>query len=527
MHKSSRFGWVGLVGVLAASPVALGEIKLPNMFGDRAVLQRGEELSIWGWAEAGETVTVAFEGQMKSAQAGADGTWKVALDALKANATPQVLTVSGSTSESITVADVLVGEVWMASGQSNMQWSLSRTEGAKEEIAGATNPGLRMFLTDLKTAAEPQTDAGGQWLDTTPANAGSFSAVGYYYGKRLHADLKVPVGIIRTAWGGKPSEAFTTKETLASKPQGKALVAQWDERMAAFDAEKEQVKYEKKLEEWKTQVAAIKTANAVEGAEQKRLPRKPGLETAPNLSSNCPGAIYNAMVHPWVGYGMKGAIWYQGESNAGRAKQYETIFPLLIEDWRKQWKKELSFYFVQLANFKKPSDKPGVPDAWAELQNAQLLTLSLSKTGMAVINDIGMANNIHPTNKLDVGERLARWALAGDYGRKDMVVSGPLYVSSAVKGGKVRIKFKYAEGLKSRDGGALKRFEIAGKEQQWHWAEAVIEGSDVIVSSADVAAPVAVRYAWASNPTGANLVNGVGLPASLFRTDAWKLSTEK
>ena len=507
----------------------MGEIKLPNMFGDRAVLQRGEALSIWGQAESGETVTVSFGGQEKSGKAGADGAWQVSLDALKASAKGRAMTVTGTESAAVTVKDVLVGEVWMASGQSNMQWKLTNTDGAAEEIAAATIPGMRMFLTDLKTAATPQGDAGGQWLETTPANAGGFSAVGYYFGKRLHQDLKVPVGIIRTAWGGKVSEAFTTKEKLASKPEGKVLVDMLEARMAEYDPVKQKTAYEAKLAAWTEKVAAVKARNEAlkEGEKPQRLPRKPRLGTAPNLNPNSPAAIYNAMIHPWVGYGMKGAIWYQGESNASRAKQYETIFPLLIEDWREQWKKELSFYFVQLANFKKASDKPGMPDPWAELQNAQRLTLALPKTGMAVINDIGAANNIHPGNKLDVGERLARWALAKDYGRKDVVVSGPLYSGFSIKGAAIRVKFDYAKGLKSRDGKPLQRFEIAGKDQQWHWGKAVIEGSDVIVSSTDVPAPVAVRYAWDANPVGSNLVNGEGLPTSLFRTDDWKLSTEK
>lgn len=517
---------VFLAVALMAGPVC-AEISLSTMFGDRAVLQRGETVPVWGWAEAGETVTVAFGGQTKAGTADADGTWRVELDALTANATGRAMTVSGSKSAAVTVADILVGEVWMASGQSNMQWALSNTDGAAEEIAGATIPGMRMFLTDLVTAPTPQRKVGGQWLDTTPETAGSFSAVGYYFGKKLHAELGVPVGIIRTAWGGKPSEAFTSRETLASKPEGKALVDRLDAAVSAYDPAKAMADFAKRLASWEAQVAKIKQTNKLlPDGKKKRLPRKPGAATNPALSPNSPSAIYNAMIHPWVGYTMKGSIWYQGESNAGRAKEYETIFPLLIIDWRKQWKSELSFYFVQLANFRAPTTEPGVPNSWAELQNAQLLTLALPKTGMAVINDIGAEKNIHPRNKLDVGNRLARWALAQDYG-KDVVVCGPLYAGSAVEGAKVRIKLDHAKGLKSKDGGPLKRFEIAGTDQKWFWGDAVIDGETVVVSSKDVPTPVAVRYAWASNPTGANLVNGEGLPASLFRTDDWKLSTEK
>lgn len=272
-------------------------------------------------------------------------------------------------------------------------------------------------------------------------------------------------------------------------------------------------------------MAAFKAAMA--SGEPGRRRRGPHMPYSPALEEDAPSALYNGMIHPWVGYAMKGAIWYQGESNASRAKQYETIFPQLIEDWRRLWKNDFPFYFVQLANFKEPSTEPGVPDEWAELQNAQRLALSLPKTGMAVINDIGMADDVHPINKRDVGYRLARWALAKDYGKTGFCISGPLYKGSKVEGGSVRIEFDHAKGLKSRDGGPLKRFESAGADRKWHWADATIEGETVVASSKDVPQPVAVRYAWAANPAGANLVNDEGLPASLFHTDDWKLMTEQ
>jgi sialate O-acetylesterase len=424
------------------------------------------------------------------------------------------------------VKDLLVGEVWMASGQSNMQFALAGSARGAKDVAAANFPGIRMFLTDFVTAGKPQRKVGGSWLETTPGNAGGFSAVGYYFGLKLHQELGVPVGIIRTAWGGKPSEAFTSRETLATKPQGRALLAQLDAEMKGYDPQRMMAKHAAALEAWEATAAKIREQNKTAKTNQK-IPRKPGPPQAPALNPSRACSIYNAMIQPWVGYAMKGAIWYQGESNASRAKQYETIFPLLILDWRRQWNHELPFYFVQLANFKKASAEPGVPDEWAELQNAQLLTLALPKTGMVVINDIGTPGNIHPPNKLDVGNRLARWALARDYGRTGIVVCGPLYKASKVDGSAVRIEFDHATGLKSRDGGPLKRFEIAGADRQWRWADAVIDGETVVVSSPAVPQPVAVRYAWASNPEGANLVNAAGLPASLFRTDDWKLSTER
>lgn len=522
MICEKSMGNVLLAGALMSSAVA---VELPTMFSDHAVLQQGTKVPVWGWGEAGEVVTVEFGGQKKESKVGQDGAWSVELAPLEVNATGTTMTVTGASSGAVEVKDLLVGEVWMASGQSNMQWSLRQTERAQEDTAAAKFPSVRMFLSNRVTAATPQRKVAGSWLETRPENAGNFSAVGYYFALKLHRELGVPVGIICTAWGGKPSEAFTSREGLLTEPEGKGLVDQLDAAMEAYDPGKAKANYEKALANWQKKVAEIKEANKT--AEKKqRNPRRPNPPTSPALSPNRASAIYNGMIHPWVGYSIKGAIWYQGESNASRAKQYETIFPQLILDWRRLWKQELPFYFVQLANFKKPSTEPGVADNWAELQNAQLLTLALPKTGMAIINDIGMANDIHPTNKLDVGERLARWALAKDYGKKDVVISGPIYKDSKVEGGKVRIMFDHAAGLKSRDEGPLKRFEIAGEDQKWFWADAVVDGEEVIVSSKDVAKPVAVRYAWASNPEGANLVNGEGLPASLFRTDDWKLSTE-
>jgi sialate O-acetylesterase len=525
MTEMQMTGYLKIALLSGAMVVTSAAVELPRMFSDGGVLQQGEAVPVWGWGTPGETVSVEFGDQKVSAKAGPDGEWKIELKSLAANATGRTMTVTGDASGVIAVSNLLVGEVWMASGQSNMQWSLAQTERAKEDIPAANYPGIRMFLTERVTAATPQRKVGGSWLEATPANAGKFSAVGYYFGLKLHQELGVPVGIICTAWGGRPAEAFTSREGLATKPQGKALLDALDAEMKTYDPEKAQAAYEKALAAWEKKAAAIKKANQT--AEKKQtVPRRPAPPVSPALNSGKAAAIYNGMIHPWVGYALKGAIWYQGESNASRAKQYETIFPQLILDWRRLWKQELPFYFVQLANFKKPSTEPGVPDQWAELQNAQLLTLALPKTGMAVINDIGTANNIHPPNKLDVGNRLARWALAKDYGKTGSAISGPLFKSAKIEGGAVRIGFEHAKGLKSRDGGPLRRFEIAGADRQWHWADAVIEGETVVVSSKSVPQPVAVRYAWASNPEGANLVNGEGLPASLFRTDDWKLSTE-
>ena len=508
---------------LMASPVS--GIELPGMFSGHAVLQRGESVPVWGWGTPSEEVEVRFAGQIKRTTVDEEGWWRLSLSPLDATAEGQVLVVEGSESGQVIVEDILVGEVWLASGQSNMQWALSATERALQDIPAADHPGIRMFLADLTTSAIPRRRVGGEWNVATPLTAGKFSAVGYYFALKLHRELGVPVGIIRAAWGGKPVESFTSRETLATEPEGRALLQNLDAEMRRFDLGAAEASYKKQMAAWEK----IRSSNRAEKDPKKRrkLPRKPQRPRPPALNPSRAASIYNGMIHPWASYAMKGVIWYQGESNASRAKAYETLFPLLIMDWRKRWDAEMPFYFAQLANFKSPTTRPGQESSWAELQNAQRLTLRLPKTGMAVINDVGAANDIHPRNKKTVGERLSRWALNRDYDQKDLVVSGPLYREFKVEEGQIRITFDNAGGLTTSDGKNPARFEIAGEDRIWRWAEVALDGESAIVSSEEVPNPVAVRYAWASNPKGANLVNGAGLPASLFRTDSWKLSTQR
>ena len=508
---------------LMASPVS--GIELPGMFSGHAVLQRGLSVPVWGWGTPAEEVEVRFAGQIKRTTVDEEGRWRLSLSPLDATAEGQVLVVEGSESGQVIVEDILVGEVWLASGQSNMQWALSATERALQDIPAADHPGIRMFLADLTTSAIPRRRVGGEWNVATPLTAGKFSAVGYYFALKLHRELGVPVGIIRAAWGGKPVESFTSRETLATEPEGRALLQNLDAEMRRFDLGAAEASYKKQMAAWEK----IRSSNRAEKDPKKRrkLPRKPQRPRPPALNPSRAASIYNGMIHPWASYAMKGVIWYQGESNASRAKAYETLFPLLIMDWRKRWDAEIPFYFAQLANFKSPTTRPGQDSSWAELQNAQRLTLRLPKTGMAVINDVGAANDIHPRNKKTVGERLSRWALNRDYDQKDLVVSGPLYREFKVEEGQIRITFDNAGGLTTSDGKNPARFEIAGEDRIWRWAEVALDGESAIVSSEEVPNPVAVRYAWASNPKGANLVNGAGLPASLFRTDSWKLSTQR
>lgn len=498
----------------------LAELSLPHFFSDHMVLQREGEAAIWGTASPKSEVTVSFKGKTATATTDDRGHWHAAIPTGAADATGAELTVKAG-ADNATIKDVLVGEVWLASGQSNMFYTMNRSPAYAEQMTKASHPGLRMFNAPLVTAEKPQTDIAGEWALCTPETVPGFSAVAFFFALKLHQELGVPVGVLKTCWGGKPVETFTSREALSTLPGTKEMVEKLMTEAAAYDPVKAKANYETQLEKWKTTMAAAKGKSA---EERKRLPKKPAEPKPPLETEGRPGVLFNAMINPFAGYTMRGAIWYQGEGNAkAGAVPYDQTLPLMIRDWRKRWGDDFSFYFVQLANFHAPSTAPGTPDPWALLQDRMRHILeSTPKTGMAVINDVGEASDIHPKDKMTPGYRLARWALAKDYGR-DLVYSSPLFKSSEVKDGAVRVTFDHAgKGLKSRDGTALKRFEIAGADRVWHWADAKIDGKEnVLVSSAEVKQPVAVRYAWAANPEGANLVNSDDLPASVFRTDDW------
>ena len=509
-----------LTCLLLSPSLLLAELSVPHFFSDHMILQRERAAAIWGKADAGAEVSVAFKGKSASAKAGADGKWRAEIETGAADASGAVLTISAG-KDKIEVQDVLVGEVWFASGQSNMFYTMNRSPEYAGLIAESKHPALRMFNAPLVTAEANQEDIEGSWKAATPETVPDYSAVAFFFARKLHLELGIPVGVIKSAWGGKPVETFTSREALNTLPGTKALVDAMLKDEADYDQAKADAAYATKLEQWKATMAAAKGKSA---EERKRLPKKPDAPKRPLLTEGRPGVLYAAMIHPFVGYTMRGAIWSQGEGNARPgAVPYDQTLPLLINDWRKRWNDEFSFYYVQLASYHAPSTEPGTPDSWALTQDRMRLVLGTTpKTGMAIINDVGEANDIHPKNKKDPGERLARWALAKDYG-KELIYSGPLFKSSEVKDGAIRVTFDQSgAGLKSRDGGALKRFEIAGADKKWKWADAKIYGKDaVVVSSAEVKAPVAVRYAWAANPEGANLVNSDGLPASVFRTDDW------
>ncbi len=504
--------------ILGLASPAHALVGLPHFFSDHMVLQRDKPAAIWGSASAGATVTVTFKGKSVETKADAKGAWKTRIGPFAASSEGQALTITDG-SDTKNLGDVLVGEVWFASGQSNMQFGLAQAETAKETIAAADQPGIRFFMTQLTTATSPNSDVMGEWQVSSPQTAPPFSAVAYYFALKLNGDLGVPVGVIQSSWGGKPVETFTSREALASIPEGRSQLESFDKALADYDPEKVKLRHAEAMQQWQKQKEEW---DAKPKETRGKAPREPRLPENPATVAGNPATIYNAMIAPFIGYPLRGAIWYQGESNAKSLQgslDYGKLFPLMIRDWRGRWGDDFRFLWVQIANFHKPVEEPGTNDPWAVLQDQQRRSLAVSKTGMAVINDIGTENNIHPPDKKDVGERLARWALADEYG-KDVVKCGPLFKDFKIEGPKVTVRFDHlGNGLKSDDDGPLKRFEIRGEDGKWLWADAKIDGSSVVVSSRDVAKPVAVRYAWAANPAGANLVNSEGLPASIFTTE--------
>ena len=642
--------------VLAVVVVARAEVHLPSIIGDNMVLQQGVKVRIWGKANAGERVTVSFEKKSAGTVADAQGRWQVWLGPLKAGG-PSELTIKGD--NVVTINNVLVGEVWICSGQSNMEWPLVNTVNGQEAVAQANYPEIRLFTVEHTTSVSPADDLKGHWVVTTPEEAGSFSAVGYFFGREIYQHVKAPVGLINTSWGGTPAEAWTAVEALRSSPELKPILDRYENSLNALPQTK--AAYERALAEWEEKnlyvdgenkgealgyadvatstadwarmdlpkqfeaagllidgvvwfrkavelpaswagkdlvlnLTAIddydvtyfngkkigstgrETANSymiprkymvpgslvhagsnviavrvfdrageggfgrggemslrLTGADQISLrgnwdykveralePKHPDWGTRPEpvgaSNQNSPGVLYNAMLAPLVPFAIRGAIWYQGESNAGRAYQYRTLFPTMIRNWRSAWGYDFPFYFVQLPNWRARQESPSESD-WAELREAQTFALRESKTGMAVAIDVGDGDDLHPRNKLEIGRRLAILALANVYGQA-IVPSGPLFDRFKVEGNEVRISFKYAEGLKTSDGGPVKGFAIAGADRKFVWADARIEGDTVVVSSPAIVKPEAVRYAWADNPL-VNLYNKADLPASPFRTDDW------
>lgn len=455
----------GLIAGISGG-VLHAEVKPNPLFTAGAVLQQGQSVPIWGTADEGEKVSVEIAGQTASTTT-KDGMWRVDLKALKAGG-PHKMTIKGS--NTVEIDNILVGEVWVCSGQSNMEWKFQATDSAKEDQPKANYPKIRMFTVKKTTSPTPVSEVTGSWVVCAPETVNGFSAVGYYFARSLYEELEIPIGMISTSWGGTPAQAWTSVE--------------------GFEGHKELEGYANQAKKFATDFAA-------------KPPEKP-------LGPNGASALYNGMIAPVVPYGIKGFIWYQGESNAGKSKEYQTLFPAMIADWRAKWKQtELPFFFVQIAPFK------GQPP---EIREAQFLTLAKSKnTAMAVTTDVGNTNDIHPRQKKPVGERLALAARALVYGEK-VEYSGPLYKSMEADGDEAVVSFDHVGGGLVAKGGELKGFTIAGTDKKFVPAKAVIKGDTVVVSAEGVSSPKAVRYGW-DNVPDVNLFNKADLPASPFRTD--------
>lgn len=642
----------------------LAEVRIPKLFGDHMVLQRRKPVPLWGWADPGERLKVAFNGQTKQIKAGKDGYWRTTLDPMEAGG-PFVLTVQGKTGV-LSLQDVLVGEVWICSGQSNMEWTVRQATNAAEEIRTANYPQIRHFGVKHVTSVEPQTDVAGQWLVCNPATVGEFTAVGYFFARDLAQKLNVPIGLMHTSWGGTHSETWTSREAMESDPDlrpavakipadGDAATRKQKEKLLRALAEKQgssmpspadvrasrQLDYDastwpvmKLPQAWEVELPNLNgvawfrrefelpasadlnnvtlslgkiddvDSTFVNGIfvgskrvwDENRTYLLPGgllksgrnvvtvraedswgggglvggdatfglsgkglsvsltgnwqfrvsevfpssVETDPNTYSTL---LFNAMVNPLIPMAMQGVIWYQGESNAARAYQYRTSFPLMIQDWRNHWNRlepsagPFPFLFVQLASFNADNGTSQKGSTWAELREAQTMTLKLPNTGMAVASDIGDPKDIHPKNKLDVGKRLAAEALRVAYTPRDAnakqmdssnVSRGPMFDQLKIEGNRAMLTFKnVGSGLMTPDRyGYLKGFEVAGNDQKFYYARAEIQGNTVVIFCPNVANPVAVRYGWADDNSDVNLYNKEGFPAVPFRTDSWKGVTE-
>ena len=511
---------------LAAAP-ARADVRLPKIFTDDMMLQRDRPIRVWGWADPGEEVKVTVAGKSGAAKADDAGRWLVELPAVAAGENLE-LSVAGK--NTIVLKNVIIGDIWLCSGQSNMEWSMAGSDAAAD-IKTADFPKIRRIKFKHTTSAGGEEDAPAAtpWQVCTPQAAAEFTAVGLYFAREVQAKTGVPIGLLDDNWGGTAIEPWIAPEGFFGEPE---LAKESEARRKGIEEWRSLMpQYLVELEQW-LPVAKRELAGAGPLSVPPRMPPHPG------AAGWC--SIYHAMVLPLVRLPIKGVLWYQGETNGSEGESYFHKMKALVAGWRKVWNEpDMPFYFVQLASFQTPTDNPAGGDGWAKLREAQRHSLSIPHSGMAVAIDtvpLAVAGDIHPKNKLDIGLRLARWALRNDYGKSDLVPSGPLYKSMRVEGGKAVIEFDHAgSGLMvgSKSGrnpavedekGSLGRFAIAGADKKWYWAEAAIDGiggSTVVVSSPEVASPVAVRYAFSMNPNGANLYNREGLPASPFRTDDW------
>jgi sialate O-acetylesterase len=483
----------------AAAPA---EVRLPALISDHMVVQRERPIHIWGWAEPGERVRVALNNDNADDTTDAAGRWSVYLPPQNAGG-PYDMTVEGT--NSLTISDVLVGEVWVGSGQSNMEFSVERANAADKEIAEAQHPQIRLFKVERDTAHAPLNDVKGAWQVCTPESVKSFSAVSYFFARDMHQKTGVPFGAIQSAWGGTPAQSWVSPLGMAEDPWFIRFRLRWARTLQAYPLATQGYEYAR--ERWEA-----------EAEKQRKLGKEPRPGPRPPmgpLHPHQPSALYNAMIAPLTPFVVRGVLWYQGESNAESADgfEYRHLFRALIEDWRQQWSLgDFPFLFVQLANYA----RVGGNSQWPELREAQTMALSLRNTAMAVSIDIGEPHDIHPRNKQEVGRRLALAARAITHGEHGLVYSGPIFRQAAQEGSRLRLWFDHVGGgLQAK--GPLAGFEVTGPDGKWKPAEARIEGESILVSAPGIAYPVAARYGWAPDPK-AVLFNAEGLPAAPFRT---------
>ncbi|MSR62017.1 MAG: sialate O-acetylesterase [Planctomycetes bacterium] len=516
----------------AAPPLATATTRLvlARLFGEHMVLQRELPVPVWGESEPGARVRVVLGEHEAVTVAAADGHWRAELVGLEAGGPFELEVQSGA--EVLTLGDVLVGEVWLGAGQSNMGTRMPQVEDAAREMGAADQPRLRIFMVDKEFAPEPAADAGGRWVVLTPATVGSTSAVAYYFGCELVAALDVPIGVIVSAVGGTAIESWTPRAAQDAVPELAALLT----RVDAFYAKKS-VEYEKtgspEFFQRQHELALQRWEEA--GGDAAKLGRRPKLVRHPLASKNHPGNLYNSMIAPLGGYGLRGVVWYQGEYNTGTSLEtrealepalYARQLETLVASWRARWGRELPFYVVQLSSWLAPSSRPVLDHGWPLVREQQARAVErLANSGLAVTLDVGDAENIHPPRKRPVGERLARLALHRTYGRTEIVDAGPSLARARREGHSFRIELEHAEGLRTSDGREPRAFALAGADRAWHAAEARLDGTRVLLTSAEVPEPLAARYAWAPNPP-VNLCNAAGLPAAPFRTDDWPIVVE-
>jgi sialate O-acetylesterase len=490
--------------LLCATLLAHADITLPAIISDNMVLQQHARINVWGKADSKESVTVQLGPDTAQTTAGPDGNWGVKLDGLKGGG-PYDLTVYGK--NSISIHNVAVGEVWVCSGESNMEFKTVAATNGEEEMAQGDLPMVRVFTVWHNAAKAPRSDCEGAWVVCDPDTVKNVSAVGYFFARELNRSMRVPIGLIQSAWGPSPIEAWTPRGTLEKDPTLHAALDRYDKAAAAFPAAL--AAYQAKLADWNAAKAASSPA-----AREPLAPLPPG-------GRREPGALYDGMIAPLTRYPIRGALWYQGESNTYEPQLYRALFPTMIGAWRKAWDEgDFPFLYVQLSTFFGRHPQPQ-ESRWAELREAQADALSLPKTGMAVTVDIGEEHNMHPPDKQDVAHRLALLAESAAYGKPGIVASGPVFSGMEIADGNATLSFKQTDGgLEVKNGPPLKGFEIAGADRSFVWADAAIHGDQVIVRSNAVPNPVAVRYAWADTPD-CGLFNKANLPAAPFRTDDW------